>query len=126
MWSLRLVGLLYLMSGTWCAFNPAESANFLGFSLVDLGMAEFVSVYGGLQLGLGAAMVATSLKVEYLDGGLVFALITSLGLLIARFGSIMSIGANSAIYAMAILEFIIVVLLAVSFIQRIKGASKRA
>ena len=120
MWSLRLVGVLYLISGGWCAFNPATSANFLGFMIMDYGLTEFFSVYGGLQLGLGSAMIITSLSPRYVEGGLLFALVTSVGLLLARLVALISYGGNESIYAMTALEIAIVIVLAIPFLRLIK------
>ena len=120
MWSLRFVGSLYLISGGWCAFNPADSANYLGFMLVDQGVSEFVSVYGGLQLGLGAAMMLSTLKDEFIPGALCFAFITSLGLLTTRIMALIGYGANTDLYIMAALELFIVVILALPLYHVVK------
>jgi len=122
MWSLRIVGILYLLSGLWCAANPATSANFLGFIIVDQGLTEFFSVYGGLQLGLGAAMILSSLKPQFLLGGLFFALVTSSGLLMARLVALINYGGNEGIYAMTILETVIVIILAIPFYRAQKAS----
>jgi hypothetical protein len=115
MWVLKIVGALYLVSGFWCGFQPELAASFLGFTLNDIGLSEFVSVYGGLQVGLGLAMLLSSIKPSYLEGAVFFALITSLGLFIFRLIAISSIAANGGVYAMAILEGVIVLALALQF-----------
>lgn len=111
MWTLRLVGLLYLASGTWCALNPVESAVFLGFSFSNLGMAEFFSVYGGLQVGIGMAMILSSLNEYYFPGGLFFSVVLSCGLLMFRIIAMLQFGSNDALFSMFILEALIVVVL---------------
>lgn len=119
MWILRLVGLLYLSSGVWCVLNPVESATFLGFSFSNLGIAEFYSVYGGLQLGIGLAMILSSLNEHYFPGGLFFALVLSCGLLMFRVIAMLQFGSNEALMSMLILESIIVVMLFVQ-LKRLK------
>ena len=111
MWTLRLVGLLYLVSGTWCALIPVESAAFLGFSFSNLGMVEFFSVYGGLQVGIGMAMVLSSLNESYLPGGLFFSVVLSCGLLMFRIIGMLQFGSNDALFGMLILEASIAVAL---------------
>lgn len=115
MWSLRIVGLLYLLSGLWCAINPELAASFLGFSLTDIGLSEFVSVYGGLQVGLALAMLISSCNPRYIEASVFFALVTSLGLFLFRVIAVISIAANPGVYAMAVLELIIVLLLASTY-----------
>ena len=117
MWSLRVVGALYLASGLWCSINPELAAGFLGFTLSPVGLSEFFSVYGGLQVGLGLAMLVTSFNKDYIEASLFFALITSIGLLIFRLISLMSMVVNEGVYAMALLETIIVMALGVHYFK---------
>jgi hypothetical protein len=111
MWVLKIVGSLYLVSGLWCAFQPELAASFLGFTLNTIGLSEFVSVYGGLQVGLGLAMLLSSTKSSYVEAAVFFALITSAGLFVFRIFAVSSIAANSGVYAMALLEGVIVLAL---------------
>jgi hypothetical protein len=115
MWTLKVVGILYLISGLWCAFKPELAASFLGFTLSDVGLAEFISVYGGLQVGLGLAMMLSSVRPNYLEGALFFALITSLGLFVFRLIAISSVASGGGVYAMAVLEGLFVLVLAMQF-----------
>ncbi|WP_231882933.1 hypothetical protein, partial [Oleiphilus sp. HI0132] len=74
----RIVGILYLASGLWCAINPTLSASFLGINFQsEMGLAEFFSVYGGLQVGIGCAMILSSFYKPYLEGAVFFAAIVS-------------------------------------------------
>jgi hypothetical protein len=114
MWVLRIVGLLYLSSGIWCVLNPVESATFLGLSFLNLGIAEFYSVYGGLQLGIGMAMILSSLNEHFLPGGVFFSLVLSCGLMLFRVIAMLQFGTNDALISMLVLESIIVLML---FIQ---------
>lgn len=51
---LGLVGSLYLGLAIWCAVRPASTSAKVGFALVgDAGRSEFLTVYGGLEFGLG-------------------------------------------------------------------------
>ncbi len=108
----RLSGLLYLLSGLWCAFQLELVAAFLGFSLATpAAKAEFFSVYGGLQVGLGIAMLFSSFKPQYLEASLVYSAIFSTGLCVFRLLSFVLFGFVEAFVAMLILELVIMTLL---------------
>lgn len=124
MWPLRIVGGLYLVSGLWCALNPELAAGFLGFTLLPNGLTEFFSVYGGLQVGLAMAMILASTKPKYLAGGVFFAWVTSLGLLAFRIMGVLLYGGDAGIYAMAVLELGIVLLLSWPLLQAQKASGE--
>lgn len=111
MWTLRTVGLIYLLSGIWCALKPELAAGFLGFSLTPAGRSEFFAVYGGLQVGIALAMIMSSLHKGYIEGALYFSLVLSAGLLGFRLLGMGMIEANSGLMAMAILEAVFVAVL---------------
>ena len=115
MWSLRIVGIIYLASGLWCALKPELAASFLGFTLSDVGLSEFFSVYGGLQVGLAMAMLMSSMKTEYLEAAIFYSLITSTGLFIFRLIAMLNIGSNEGVIAMAALEGVFVAVFAMQF-----------
>jgi hypothetical protein len=120
MWSLRSVGILYLLSGLWCALNPQVASEFLGLMPSSIGLSEFFSVYGGLQVGLGLAMLVASAKPSYIEASLLFAFITSLGLLVFRLIALIKFDASEGIYAMAILESVFVIVLGLQYKNIIK------
>jgi hypothetical protein len=93
------------------------AANFLGFTLSDVGLAEFFSVYAGLQVGLALAMLTSSMKADYLEAAIFFSLVTSTGLFVFRVFSLFNMGNNESLYAMAALEGVFVIILALSFYQ---------
>lgn len=50
---LVVVGLLYLALGLWCSLDPKTTSEKVGFQLQPgSGQSEFVTVYGGLELGM--------------------------------------------------------------------------
>lgn len=101
----RLFGCLYLVSGLWCAFQSELAAKFLGFELLTgLGRSEFLSVYGGLQLGIGAAMLVSSFKAEYLEAGVYFSAIFSSFLALFRMFSFAKFGFMDEFILMLVLE----------------------
>lgn len=101
----RLFGCLYLVSGLWCAFQSELAAKFLGFELLTgLGRSEFLSVYGGLQLGIGAAMLVSSFKAEYLEASVYFSAIFSTFLAVFRMASFVIFGIIDEFIFMLVLE----------------------
>ena len=101
----RLFGFLYLVSGLWCAFQSELAAKFLGFELaIGLGDSEFLSVYGGLQLGMGIAMLVSSFKAEYLDARVYFSAIFSSFLALFRMFSFVKFGFMDEFIFMFVLE----------------------
>ena len=120
MWALRSIGILYLLSGLWCALNPQVASDFLGYMLTNVGLSEFFAVYGGLQVGLGVAMLIASIKTEYIEASLLFASITSLGLLVFRLIALVRFDASEGIVAMVILEAVIVIVLGLQYRKSIQ------
>lgn len=110
--SYRIVGILYLASGLWCAINPTLSASFLGINFQsEMGLAEFFSVYGGLQVGIGCAMILSSFYKPYLEGAVFFAAIVSTGLIGFRLIAVPLFSSDTSLLGMAVLEALIAVLL---------------
>lgn len=55
---LGLVGIAYLALGVWCAVQPVATSEAVGFTLRrGAGESEFLTVYGGLECGLGLAFL---------------------------------------------------------------------
>lgn len=108
----RLVGLLYLLSGAWCAIFPLKSAAFLGFGLSgDGALVEFYSVYGGLQVGLGLAIIFSSFIQRYVEACAFFAAIFSLSLVVFRAIAITQFSSAYHVLWMLALESVIALIL---------------
>lgn len=51
---LAIVGAIYVLLAGWCAISPKSTAAAVGFELrPGSGDSEYLTVYGGMQLGLG-------------------------------------------------------------------------
>ncbi|WP_426416234.1 DUF4345 family protein [Aestuariirhabdus sp. LZHN29] len=88
---LRLIGALYLLSGVWCLLAPKLASGYLGYgALSPAAQAEFFTVYGGLQTGLGVAMLWCSLIQPARAGALLFATLFSAILALSRLISILN------------------------------------
>jgi len=106
--SLRIVGVLYLVSGLWCALNIEVSAHFLGIVLTNaVARSEFLSVYGGLQIGLGVAAILSSFRRDYHEGALYFSAIYSTSLFVFRCMSVFMGSQQSAVIGMCVLEAVL-------------------
>lgn len=104
----RVFGGLYLVSGLWCSLQLEAASSFLGFSLASpIGYVEFFSVYGGLQIGLGLAMLITSVHQYYLEASFYFSAIFSSCLALFRLISFVIYGVIPDFLIMLILELII-------------------
>ncbi|MCO7223685.1 hypothetical protein [Pleionea sp. CnH1-48] len=110
MWMARTVAVLYLISGIWCIVNPVLSASYLGLTLSSAkGLSEYFTVYGGLQIGLGCALIIGIHKVELRLASLGFMMVVSAVLLGARLISFLLY--SSALWPLAIVEGVIVLML---------------
>ncbi|MFT6029372.1 MAG: hypothetical protein ACI8O8_001108 [Oleiphilaceae bacterium] len=104
----RVFGFLYLLSGLWCVFQLELVAGFVGYELLaEIGESEFFSVYGGLQVGIGMAMLMTSLKTEYLEAGVYFSAIFSSFLSFFRISSFVVYGFVESFVLILVLEVFI-------------------
>ena len=58
MWTLMPFGLIYLGLGLWCLAAPEIAAGGVDYLLQsDTARAEFITIYGGLDIGIGLAML---------------------------------------------------------------------
>ncbi len=112
---MRVVGALYLLSGAWCALVSGEVMTFLQFSPggepTPRASSEFLSVYGGLQVGVGLALWCCSLHAAWISGGLIFGTLLSCTLAAFRGLSMVLYPPDSAVMALAVLEWGIAVAL---------------
>ena len=113
------IGILYLLSGMWCVFQADKSMSFLGLGSVNsYGVGEFVTVYGGLQLGIGLGMILVNWLPQYYSGTLFFATILSFALIAVRVFTLVSHGFFLEGNLMAGLELIIAASLLTLFWQQ--------
>ena len=55
---LAVVGILYAYLAIWCSLKPAETSGLVGFDLrPGSGQSEFLSVYGGLEMGMACVFL---------------------------------------------------------------------
>lgn len=112
----NIIAVLYLFSGLWCTFQADRSMAFLGYdSTSEFSVGEFITVYGGLQIGIGLAMVLVNWLPQYFGGTLLFATVFSLVLILMRIITLFAYGFFEQGTMMAGLELVIAVCLVVLF-----------
>lgn len=101
----RVCGGLYLISAMWCVFQADAAAGFLGLGLnTGLARSEFFAVYGGLQFGLGAAMLLSSFAPRYVEAAFFFSAVFSFCLALFRLVSFSIYGWTDASLLMLAIE----------------------
>lgn len=114
----NLIALLYLVSGLWCTFYAERSMTFLGYESSSAHtLGEFITVYGGIQLGVGLAMLLANLWPQYYGGTLMFATVFSVVLILTRIATLLTYGFFEQGNLMAGLELVIAVGLVVLFVR---------
>ena len=106
---LAAVGIAYLGLGLWCAVLPERSSDAVGFTLQPgQGQSEFVTVYGGLEVGLGLVFLWPVLSREDITVALRTCLLVHLGLVIFRTIAFSRFsGFETTTYALATTEWLI-------------------
>jgi hypothetical protein len=117
--TLLTIGVVYVLLGVWCTLRPSVTSEAVGFRLVgDGGKSEFVTVYGGLEVGLGLAMIVTAVVPELRPGGLVFALVLSAALPCFRIPTLLTLSVPRTTWILAGVEVVFVALLLLAWLRR--------
>ncbi|MFW5830326.1 MAG: DUF4345 family protein [Planctomycetota bacterium] len=87
---LIAMAILYGLLGCWSLLAPEQVANGVHLSWHNAsGRSEFLTVYGGLELGLAAGFLLGAVTPRLQAGVLAMACCSSLGLLLVRTGSML-------------------------------------
>jgi len=113
---LLVVGLIYAILGVWCTLLPEKTASALGFVFHGSGIVEYVVVYGGLEIGLGAAMIIGVFNSRYFPGVFFMTTVFSGILPIFRIAMIVVHGSTTTLLALLGVESLIVISLLVSVV----------
>lgn len=118
MWTLRVVGLLYLLSGLWCIGQDQLAAGFLGFDLASTtAHIEFLTVYGGLQVGIGLGCLVCSINPRNMAGALLFMVFVSAILVLARFYAFNVVSFEQALMPLFVLEIVLSIVVIVAYLK---------
>lgn len=122
---LTLVGLMYVALGIFCAVAPAKASATVGFTLNGgAGSSEFLTVYGGLEIGMGLAFLMPLWRRESTAYALHTCLLIHLALVVCRtigFAIFSDIGAGTI--KLAIGEWVILLLGIACWFRRSKPKS---
>lgn len=99
-------GVLYIALAAWCTLLPMKTSAAIGFGLPNnSAKSEYLVVYGGLELAMGAFFLLCAFKANMLEAGLWFALLTYACLMVYRWSTIFALSDLSKfIYSMVALE----------------------
>jgi hypothetical protein len=106
---LAIVGLAYVVLAVWCSLLPGNTSQAVGFSLQSgSGQSEFLTVYGGLELALGALFLRPLWRPATLESSMWACLIVHAGLVLFRtFGFLLYSGIPSTTWGLAVTEWAI-------------------
>lgn len=77
--------VMYLLLGLWCTLWPDKTAAAVGFGFAQPGgRSEYITVYGGMEFGLGVFFLLTVLNPVWREVGLLFGLCLYGGLTVWR------------------------------------------
>jgi hypothetical protein len=103
---LAAVGAAYIALGLWCTLRPAQTSAAVGYQLQPgSGQSEFVTVYGGLELALGALFLLPLLHRDATGWTLLACLVIHVTLALFRVPTLFLFpGVSRTILAIAVLE----------------------
>lgn len=82
---LTLNALLYLALGVWCTLNPAGTATAIGYDLTNgSARSEYLTVYGGLEIGMAAFFAICAWRPDLRQAGLLFGVLSYGGIVLWR------------------------------------------
>ncbi len=117
--TLIVIGAIYVVLGIWCTVTPRAAAKAVGFELPGPGgMSEFITVYGGIEVGLGLAMILTALDPQLRRGGLAFALVFSAMLPLFRLPTVIVLPVPRSCYWLLAVEITLAVALLIAWFRR--------
>lgn len=96
---LIFCGLFWIAYGIFCLFWPSTVAGFIGYQFISAdAIIEVVSMYGGLEFGLGCMFLYCALKTELIKTGLLLVISTIGALAVSRTIGYLVIGGEVTIY----------------------------
>ena len=88
---LALNAVIYLGLGLWCTLDPTGTSRAIGFEFAKpSAKSEYVTVYGGLEFGMGLFFALAAWHEPLRYGGLWFALLTYACLALFRVGTLIA------------------------------------
>jgi hypothetical protein len=108
---LLLNAALYALFAVWCTVTPSRTAAAIGYvGLSAGGRSEYLTLYGGLQLGLAAMFLTFALDPALLPGGIAVAVMLYTPIVLYRWITITIYRPAAGItLAVAVLETILLI-----------------
>ncbi len=117
---------LYALFGLWCTLNPTQVMRFLGLGIAaPQGRLEFLTVYGGLQMGLAAFFTISALDPRLSSTAVKLGLCLYLGIVVWRSIALLVFGIpeDKAILGVYALEVLLLMLAGAAWFETRLGAS---
>jgi hypothetical protein len=117
---LTAIGVLYAGLALWCSFQPRVTSQTVGFELVPgSGQSEFLTVYGGLELGLALIFLWPWVRPQSTEFALTSCLLVHACLVLFRTASFLTYsGISTSTYKLAAGEWVIFVASAILMWRR--------
>ena len=108
---LAAIGLAYVALAVWCAVYPEQTSRSVGLQRSPgSGASEYLTVYGGLQLGLGLVFLLPLLHPATLSTVVLASVLIHLAIVAARLSSlVMYSGISRTTCLLAAVEAVILV-----------------
>jgi hypothetical protein len=112
--------LMYLALGVWCTVLPRKTAESIGFAFAKPGaQSEYITVYGGMEFGLGVFFLLCALNPVWREAGLLLGLVLYGGLALWRVYTFLTIEGISGFPRIAfVLEAVLFVAAIVLWLRR--------
>lgn len=106
---LALVGLLYFGLSVWCVLRPAAVQEVIGLKPTGpSGQSEYLTIYGGLDLGLGLLCLVGAFWIPFTQPALLASALIHGGIVAFRVYTLLSVAAlPTGIYKLAAAEIAI-------------------
>lgn len=119
---LAFSGVIYSLLGLWCSFNHRSVSGQMGYALPNpTAEAEFIVVYGGLEIGIGLFLLLSACQAPLQKAALYFVAILHSSLVLARLSTIVAFsGYDSVIYNLLAVEAFLA-LVAIVLVVKAKG-----
>jgi hypothetical protein len=100
---------LYILFALWCTIAPEKTAGVLGLAFRSgSGKCEYITVYGGLEFGLGLFFLLAGLRPELREAGLILAICFYGGLVLWRLPTLALVpGIHRVTFGFAAAEFVL-------------------
>lgn len=109
---LYVLAILYIGLGVWCAVAPVTTSKKVGLDRVgEAGCSEFMTVYGGLEVGMGILFALLAWRPESVSYGILACVATHGGIVAFRTASFFLYDAmHGMVVRLAISEWLILLI----------------